>query len=362
MSVVAVLGAGAGGLSCSIELTQAGHEVRLWNRHSEALAPYVERRQIPYIGVLGDSSASLAMLTTDLAGVIEHADVIVVSLPALAHDALFRDLANLSCSAPIVLNPGHTGGALHVRQVFRSRGVTSPPVCELSTLTYVARARLEGGVRITCRAPHVRCGALPGGEEASEAAAVLFPGVTPVRDVLASSLSNINLVLHPPGAILAAAWVEAPDHDFTFYVEGLTPGVSRVIEVLDAERREVAARFGHDLPSLIEEMALVGTVPVEAVGKGDVAEAIRSGEANRTILAPDTLLHRYYQEDLAFGLVPFVSLANIAGVAVPMAQALLTVGGALLGRDLVATGLGAAELGVEGLDCEGLVKLVRSPG
>jgi hypothetical protein len=44
-----------------------------------------------------------------------------------------------------------------------------------------------------------------------------------------------------------------------------------------------------------------------------------------------------------------------------MARALLAVGGALLGRDLVATGLGAAELGIEGLDYEGLVHLVRSP-
>ena len=84
----------------------------------------------------------------------------------------------------------------------------------------------------------------------------------------------------------------------------------------------------------------------------------RGGAANRTIKAPDSLRHRYYEEDLPFALTPFVALAGIAGVSVPMAHALLTCGSGLLGRDLVATGLGAAGLGIEGLDFEGLVELV----
>ena len=361
MIAVAVLGAGAGGLSSAVELTRAGHEVRLWNRNSEALVPYADRREVPYSGVLGQSSVNLAMVTTDLHAAVKQADVVVVSLPALAHGALLSDLALLTCEVPIVLNPGHTGGALHARAVFASHGVVLPPVCELSTLMYVARSCRDGGVGITCRALHVRCGALPGGEEATAPAATLFPGASSAPDVLASSLSNINLVLHPPGAILAAAWVEAHDQAFTFYGEGLTPGVARVIEVLDAERRAVAARFGHDLPSLIEEMGLVGTASIDAVAKGDVAEAIRGGEANRIIMAPDSLNHRYYEEDLAFALTPFVTLADISGVAVPMARALLTVGSGLLGRDLVATGLGAVQLGIERLDFDGLVELVRGP-
>jgi opine dehydrogenase len=357
MTVVAVLGAGAGGLASAVELTLAGNEIRLWNRNPRALAPYADRREVPYCGVLGDARVTLAMVTPDLSAAIDQADVIVVSLPALAHATLFADLAQLSCAVPVVLNPGHTGGALHARAIFRLHHAELPPVAELSTLTYVARTQPKGGVNITCRAQHVRCGTLPGADRAL-AAARLFPGASPVSDVLASSLSNVNMVLHPPGAILAAAWVEQPDHDFTFYVDAMTPGVARVVQVLDDERRAVAARFGHDLPPLIEEMSLVGTVSTEAVASGDVGEAIRGGAANRTIKAPDSLRHRYYEEDLPFALTPFVALAGIAGVSVPMAHALLTCGSGLLGRDLVATGLGVAGLGIEGLDFDGLVELV----
>jgi opine dehydrogenase len=237
--------------------------------------------------------------------------------------------------------------------------VVLPPIAELSTLLYVARTT-SVDVRITNRAGQVRCAGLPGAAAATAAAIALFPGLRIETDVLATSLSNVNMVLHPPGAILSAAWVEAPHQSFTFYVDAMTPGVARVIETLDAERRTIAARFGHDLPSMIDEMALVGTVSLDAVTSGNIAAAIREGEANRTILAPDSLGHRYYEEDLPYGLVPLVSLAEVAGVAVPMARALLTVGDGLLGRDLLATGLGRRELGIEGLDYNGLMTLVGS--
>jgi opine dehydrogenase len=259
----------------------------------------------------------------------------------------------------VLLNPGHTGGALHLRQVFGARGVPLPPVAELSTLTYVARRRPDR-VRITGRAGHVRCGALPGGEAAAVAAAALFTGVVGrAPDVLASSLANVNLVLHPPGAILGAAWTEATAGAFTFYVEAMTDGVGRVIDTLDAERRAVAARFGHDLPPLAEEMALVGTVPPELARAGDTAAAIRAGEANKSIAAPDSLAHRYYREDFPYAVRPFQALARIAGTPTPLADALATVAGALLGPAAIGPGLDADGLGLAGLDRDQVLELVR---
>ena len=358
MSRVAVLGGGAGGLSSAVELTQAGHEVRLWNRSPRTIEPY-SGRVVRFGGVLGSGAERLAAVTTDLGAALEGADAAVVCLPALAHEALFADLAAHRLAVPVVLNPGHTGGALHARAVFATLGAALPPLAELSTLTYVARVQPGGELRITCRAGQVRCGALPGGEGATDVACALFPGVRRVADVLASSLSNVNLVLHPPGAILAAAWVESPGQDFTFYVEAMTPGVGRVIEALDGERRALAARVGHDLPPLIEEMVAIGTASTEQAARGDVAEAIRSGEANRSIAAPSSLAHRYYAEDLPFALTPFVTLARLADARTPTAEALLEIGGTLLGRDLVATGLGAQALGIKGLDLAGLLDLVR---
>jgi opine dehydrogenase len=357
------LGAGAGGLSCAVELTQRGHRVRLWNRNPATVAAF-RSGVIGHTGVLGEGSVEVEAVTTDLASALAGADVAVVCLPALAHDAVFGDLAELGCAVPVVLNPGHTGGGLHLRQVFGAVGTPLPPVAELSTLTYVARRLVVAGredrVRVTGRARRVRGGALPGGEAALDAAAALFPGVVSVvPDVLASSLANVNLVLHPPGAILGAAWAESTGGAFTFYVDAMTAGVGRVIDALDAERRAVAAAFGHDLPPLDQEMALVGTVPAELAGLGDTAAAIRAGEANASIGGPDSLAHRYYREDFPYAVTPFLAFARIGGVPAPLADALATVAGALLGLGATERCLDAAGLGIAGLDRDELLELVR---
>lgn len=351
MSTVAVLGAGAGGLSAVVELTRAGHDVRLWNRNPATLAPH--RHGIRYEGVLGVGEVSPQVATTDLAEALKGADVAVICLPSVAHAALFADLADVGIAVPIVLNPGHTGGALHARAVFADRHL--PPLAEFSTLTYVARV-LDGVVVTTGRAGTVRAACLPGGDEALEYGLKLFPGAAAVPDVLASSLSNVNLVLHPPGAILGAAWVEATGGAFTFYVEGMTPGVARVLTDLDAERRAVARAYGHALPALLTEMTAIGTADPVAAERGDVTAAIRGGEANRRIAAPDSFAHRYYREDLPYGLVPFHALAEIAGVPVPTAAALLHLGVTATGH---AGGLDAKRLGLTGLTAADVIELVR---
>lgn len=359
---VAVLGAGAGGLAATVELTRAGHEVSLWNRNPVRLGPYMATAGIPVRGVWGKLTMKPHSMTSDLRHALASAEAVVICLPSVAHPELFADLAHAPCSVPIVLNPGHTGGALHIRHVFGLAGVPLPPVVEFSTLTYISRVDPDGTVNVTARAGVVHAGALPRSHEALEYAQVLFPGAIATPDVLASSLSNINLVLHPPGAVLGAAWVEATGGDFTFYVDGITPGVARVIEQLDAERLEVAEAFGHDLPSLLDEMAGVGTIDLDAAQRGDTRAAIRGGTANSAIKAPDSLAHRYFREDFAFGLLPFTALAAVAAVEVPTAAALLQIGCVLTGWDFEANGLSADRMGVTGLNRDSLIEMVTGEG
>jgi len=358
MSTVAVLGAGAGGAAATAELTLHGHRVRLWNRSAETLEPFRAAGVVRYDGLLGAGEARPDAITADLAEALDGADVAVVCLPALAHERVAEALAAAETRIPIVLNPGHTGGALHFRRVFRDARAVLPPLAEFSTLTYVARKYEPGTVTISGVAGRVRAGALPGGDEALALARELFPAAVVERDVLAPDLANVNLVLHTPGAILGAAWVEATRGDFLFYAEGVTDGVARVIETVDAERLAIARAFGHELEPLHREMAAIGTADAAAAERDDLAGAIRAGAANARIRAPESLGHRYYLEDFGYGLVPLLALARLAGVGAPVAQALVTVAASLLGRDLEGEGLNAQRLGIDGLDRDGLLELV----
>lgn len=353
-----MLGAGAGGAATAAELAGRGLEVRLWSRSEQTIAPFRAAGRVGFRGALGDGAAPLERATTDLAEALAGAEVAVVSMPSVGHEHLGRALAGAGSLPPLVLNPGQTGSALRFRTLFGEAGLAPPPLAELSTLAYVARRHAPGCVTVTGVADRVWAACLPGGEPALEAARELLPAAEPAPDVLATALANVNLVLHPPGAILGAAWVEATQGAFRFYAEGTTPGVARVMAALDRERLAVARALGHELPSLAEEMAAIGTADAAAAARGDLRAAIREGGPNRQIPAPDSLEHRYYREDLGFGVVPFLALAEAAGVAAPVAGALLRLGSTLLGDDLAEEGLNAGRLGIAGLDRDGLRELV----
>ncbi len=360
MSKVAILGAGAGGLSAVAELTSRKHQVRLWNRSAGALEPFRESGYVEYEGIFGEGAAQPESISSDLEKILDGVDVILICLPTFAHSAVAHAIADTKyCSTPIILNPGHTGGALEFQTVFHERKIAPPPIAEFSTLTYVARKYRENRVTITGAAKSIRLAALPGGEEAARLGSELYPAANIVGDVMATSLANVNLILHPPCAVLGSAWIEATGGDFTFYVEGMTPGVSRVMKSLDNERLAMGKAFGHNLPTLIEEMSAIGTVEKKDAEGGELVQAISGGEANRKIKAPDSLQHRYYREDFGHGLVPFIALAEIAGVETPVAASLLNLGEALTGKDFRTTGRNAAKMGIAGLDKNALLEKIN---
>ena len=356
MLSVAILGGGAGGAAAVAELTRAGHDVTLWSRSPDTLAPFQKIGVVEYEGVLGEGVAKPRLITADLRAAVANVDVILVCLPTFSHAAIARSLAELAVArTPVVLNPGHTGGALEFRQAFRAISRDLPPIAEFSTLTYVARKYRPERVTITGVVKRIRLAALPGGRRATEFGRALFRSADAVSDVIACDLANVNMVLHPPGAVLAAAWVEARQGDFTFYVDGMTPGVARVMQALDDERRAVARALGHELPSLVEEMQALGTVEASVRDTSDLVGSIASGEANRRIKAPDSLQHRYYVEDFGHGLLPFLAFAGVAGVATPVAAALYRLGATLTGIDFTINGRTAARMGIAGLDRRGLL-------
>ena len=358
MARVALLGAGAGGAAAAVDLTAAGHEVALWNRSQATLAPFSAAGGVRHEGLLGDGFTELAAVTPDLPEALDGADVALVCLPALAHDDVSDALLSTGAELPVVLCPGHTGGALHVAT---RMGGAAPPLAELSTLPYVARKPAGDAVLVTGVAGRLRGACLPGGEAALDWACELYPVTRREDDVLATGLANVNLVLHPPAAVLGAAWVEATRGDFRFYADATTPAVARVMSALDAERLAVAEAFGHELDALLDEMAAIGTADPRAAAAGDLRRGVGDGAANRRIKAPDSLRHRYYAEDFGYGLVPLRELARIANLEVPVAGSLLALADVCVEGGVIEGGLDAGRLGIQGLDRDGVLARVRGP-
>src|ERR1700720_2944028 len=117
---VLIIGAGAGGAAAVAELTKAGHQVSLWNRSAETLAPFKAIGGVRYEGVLGSGTAVPRLITSDLSEAIDDVEIAVVTLPTFSHAPVARAMAEAGWeqSRPVVLNPGHTGGALEFSNAY----------------------------------------------------------------------------------------------------------------------------------------------------------------------------------------------------------------------------------------------------
>jgi opine dehydrogenase len=160
---------------------------------------------------------------------------------------------------------------------------------------------------------------------------------------------DINAVEHPPQIICNAGWLEHTKGDYLFYYEGTTPGVARVIEALDAERMAVAAAAGVPTRPFVDVFHAFGYTSAHAAEVGSAYVALQESEPNRWVKGPSTLDHRYINEDVGWGLVPWSEMGRAFGVPTPTMDALIVIGGVLNGRDYRAEGLTLDRLGIAGL-------------
>ncbi|MDR7549598.1 MAG: NAD/NADP octopine/nopaline dehydrogenase family protein [Armatimonadota bacterium] len=360
---VAVLGAGNGGVAAAADLGVRGFRVALCNRSRERLEPFLRLGAVEMTGALGDATVPVARITTDVAEAVEGADVVMLTVPAPGQAYYAEALArSLTSDQLVVLNASNTGSALHVARTLAARGAPPVTIVELNSLTYICRMASPTKVNITGPARTVRAGVLPSRHRADALRRFgrYYPQVEPVQTVLASSLANLNAVLHPPGMLLNAGGIEHTAGQFFYYYEGTTPAVARAIDAVDRERRAVAAAYGIQTPTFLDFFYRAGYTSRRAWEAGSVFEALRDSVPNRYIKAPPNLEGRYIQEDIGFGLVPLQAFARAAQVAVPTVDAFVHLASTATGVNYVQAGLNAERLGIAGATREAVEHLAET--
>jgi opine dehydrogenase len=312
-----VIGAGHGGKGMAAHLALMGFPVTLYNRTANHVAVIQARSGIELTSFEGGPHgfASLRGVTSDMAEALQHADVIMVVLPSTAHaDVAALVAPHLKDDQVIVLNPGRTGGALEFRQVLRQKDCTARVyVAEAETLIYASRSDGPALARIFGIKESVPVAALP----ATDTPHVLdilheaYPQFIDGHSVLHTGLNNMGAIFHPALTLLNAGRIESTGGEFQFYIDGVTPSVARVLEVLDRERVTVAAAVGIRARTAQEWLKMA----YDASG-ADLHEAIHNQPGYYGIQAPPTLNHRYITEDVPMSLVPIASFAERYGVSV----------------------------------------------
>jgi len=287
----------------------------------------------------------------------------MITVPAFGHDYYANACAPFLHNGQIVvLNPGSTGGALHFADKLRSlRKGSVPAVCETNTLTYICRLIEPAKVKITLTQNNVLFSSFPGNlnTRCAKIFSTVYPNIAPVKNVLITSLTNFNVIMHPAGMVMNAGWIEFTRGNFAYYSEGSTASICRVIEAVDKERALILERLGSSSLSFLEFFYQAGLTTKGAFETGSLYTAIQESEPDTFIRAPDSLDHRYLHEDIGYGIVPMVLIGEILGVKTPVMKSLLVLACLAANRDYMKTGLNLIKMGIDGFDQKSLLRYVN---
>ena len=355
-----VIGAGHGGKAMAAHLALMGADVALWNRTFEHIAVVKKRGGIELESPEGGPHGfgKIQLVTSDLGEAIHHAQVIMVVLPSSAHADVAKAAAPyLKDGQIVILHPGRTLGALEFAKVIRDNGCTADvTVAEAETFIYASRADGPAQARIFRIKEAVPLAALPSNrnEMVLEAIQHAYPQFIDGVDVLHTGLNNMGAIFHPALTLLNAGWIESTHGDYQFYIDGVTPSVARVLEVLDRERVTVASAVGIRARTSLEWLKLA----YDTVGE-DLHEAIHNQPGYYGIKAPPTLNHRYIFEDVPMSLVPIASLGMRYGVSVRGMESIIRLGSIIHRTDYWRRGRTVERLGLEQWSVSELTRFVQ---
>jgi opine dehydrogenase len=357
---IAVLGGGNGSFAAAGDLTMAGHEVRLWRRDAQAIAAHREAgRRILVKDFKGRHDVVVARVTGDLAEAVRGAELILCPAPATAQADIAQALGPHLVDGQVVFLPPGTFGSMLFAKGARDAGHRADiAVAETGTLPWLTRKHGPFEVAITVRAMRLPTGVFPLTRK-DHALAIIskaFPGVIEdCGDALSGALMNAGPVIHPPLITMNAGPLEHFDR-WDIHKEGTQASIRRVTDALDAERIAVRQALGYGAPHfpLANHYAKEGEEWM--YGRGSHDRLTDSGDWREHIVLTR---HRYMLEDTRIGLSFLISVAELAGVATPLARAFAAIGSAVCGEDFMTTGRTLKSLGFGHVDRAGLQFLLR---
>lgn len=355
-----VIGAGHGGKAMAAHLALMGFHVTLYNRTPGHVAAIAARGGIDLESYDGGPHGfgQLALVTSDMQAALAGADLVMVVVPSSAHAWIAAAAAPfLRDGQIVVLHPGRTCGALEFAKVLADRScMADVTIAEAETFLYSSRSDGPAQTRIFRIKEAVPLAALPATRTQCvlEALRDAYPQYIDGVNVLHTGLNNMGAIFHPALTLLNAGRIESTHGDFQFYIDGVTPSVAGVLEVLDRERVTVAASLGIRARSAMDWLEMA----YNASG-ANLNEAIHNQPGYYGIRAPSTLSHRYIFEDVPMSLVPIAALGQHYGVSVRGMDSIIQLACIIHKTDYWRRGRTPEKLGLAQLSVSELTRYVN---
>ncbi len=263
------------------------------------------------------------------------ADVIIVQTVAGAHrDVAERLKGHLGKNQLIIIFNGNWGAAEFESVLGAEAREKKTLICETAAQLFLCSSPDINSVNITGIKESVGFAVsdMKRIREACERAVRLFPGLKTAENIIDTSANSSNPVIHGPIAAFNITRLENGE-DYTLFGTALPEKLIRYIEKADLERCAVIEALGTKATGVLEILNSFWPVKRESL-----RDALKENEAYRDIKGPKTLLHRYIEEDIPYGLVPLSVLGKKLGVPTPYTDSVITGLSLYLGRDFMKEG------------------------
>lgn len=350
MGSIAVIGAGNVGMAIAGHMSLEGHDVRLYDRWGGPLESVTANGGIELVGEV-EGVGNPSLLTKDIAEAIAGTELIVIAAPAFSHHYISEQIAaNAEPDQVILFQPGAIGSSVDLLRKFVQRDRSPSYIAETSTSLYTCRKQESAKVYVGAIKHSVKVASVPN-SETGHCLGVLssYFGDRYVagENALAIGLENANPIYHVPPALLNFKTVEdAAEYPLHSLV---SPRIAAVIDMLDRERLSLAQ-------ALDVKAASFWTFLENAYGvtEGDFQSRIVQSYGRQGFPEPDSLNHRYFTEDIPFGMVTWSSLSREVGQVMPLCESFILLGSSLCDQDFTGQGRTTETLGLDGTGPEGI--------
>lgn len=312
----AVIGGGNTGQAIASYLALNEQEVKLYTR-DEKRAEKISDNGLELKGVYSGYINLKAYTSMD--AVIKGAEVIIISTTAIGHKPILRELRPiLEENQTIVFIPGYWA-AVEAKQilgdVIENKNLT---IAETSAQPFISNADDNGSVSVRRIKNNVLVSTLSRSDkqpELSSAFLEMFPHLVTSNNIFETSLNNSNVVVHVPISLFNASRIDEAD-PFEFYPDGVSRLTVKYVEKVDDERRRIADLFKVETKDILTILNDFYDTEYQNLYEA-LPELFPEGKG------PTTVDHRYFTEDIPFGLVAVSEIAKKAGVETPFTDSLI---------------------------------------
>lgn len=356
---ISIFGAGHGGVTAAADMTERGHEVTL----HQSVNSKKDLSKIEETGVINFNGKPVKIhrFTKDVKESVQGKDVIMLTIPALAVEPIAEKLAPyLEDGQYILINSASAMSSLRFKRVLHNmKRDVDIKIGETMSLTYASRYNPETNeAKLIEYNRHNLFAAYPSRftEEMLEVLNRMYDYLKPAKNIIETTLNNGNPESHPGPSILNAGRIDYAGDEFYLYKEGITEHTVNIVHKIDEERQKICKTLGCEVLSKSERSVRSGYFEAS----DSLQEQYNQSPVLKDILGPTNLENRYVTEDVSNGLVLWASIGDEIGVETPVMDSVITLAGALLGRDYFKLGVTLSKLGIEETDADKLNSLMES--